>query len=144
MPVVSINIQINSPSAVVYHYLRERYNRNVHRSTSLGTKGYVPAVTCIEAVETDEYCRITYAVPARDPLLGIFLSGWRWTYEIEPAGPQATSVTIRYDWSWFMAILGAGTTRHQACNEIVETALALDALGWSMTHRAPSSTQFRA
>jgi hypothetical protein len=87
----------------------------------------VPQVTCLEAEPNK---RLVFQIRGRDPLLRTFIGGWQWTYEIEPASESASRVRITYRWSWWMSLLGAGTTRHQACHEITTTALALDALGW--------------
>jgi hypothetical protein len=128
MPSVTASIDVSASADIVYHYLRDRYNREAHRSTSLATKGYVPKVTCIEA---DSNNRLVFHVPGRDPWLRTSAGSWRWIYEVEPTGDSTSRVTISYHWSWLMAISGLGLIRHQACNEIVETAMALDAIGWS-------------
>jgi hypothetical protein len=127
MPSVSTSIEVAAPLRTVYAYLQSRYDREAHRSASLATKGYVPNIACLEAEPNK---RLVFQVRGRDPLLRIFLAGWTWIYEIEPAGESASRVRMMYCWSWWMSLLGVGTTRHQACNEITETAMALDALGW--------------
>lgn len=128
MPSKSCEVYVVAPPQIVYDYLQSRYDRDAHRSASLATKGYVPNTTCLEAVPSR---RLVFQVSGHDPLLRIFLSGWTWIYEIEPASGSASRVTMTYHWSWWMSLLGAGTTSHQASNEITETAMALDALGWA-------------
>lgn len=127
MPSISATASVSAPASEVYRYLRDRYGRELHRTVSLETKGYIPAVKCVEELEPR---RIIFQVRGRDPVLRFFIGGWTWCYDIEPDGETMSRVTIRYEWGWLMSILGAGTTRHQAANEIVETALALEALGW--------------
>lgn len=136
MSSVSASIKVSAPAPVVYRYLRERYAREAYRSTSIATKGYVPAVTCIEEVENR---RMAFRVQGRDPLLRDFLGSWTWAYEIEPMGDSSTQVIIRYTWSWLMSLLGVGTIRPQACNEITEAAMALDALAWGHVGPATNS-----
>jgi hypothetical protein len=127
MPSVTASVEISVPPGTVYRYLQSRYDREAHRSAALATKGYVPQVTCLEAEPNK---RLVFQTRGRDPLLRTFIGGWKWIYEIEPASESASRVRITYRWSWWMSLLGAGTTRHQACNEITATAMALDALGW--------------
>lgn len=127
MPSVTASVEISAPPEMVYRYLHSRCDRQAHRSASLATKGYLPNVTCLEA-ELNK--RLVFEVRGRDPLLRTFLGGWKWSYRIEPASESASRVSITYCWNWWMSLLGAGTTRHQACNEITQTVMALDALGW--------------
>ena len=127
MASVSASVEVAALSETVYRYLQSRYSREAHRSASLATKGYVPDVTCLEAVSNK---RLVFQVRGRDPILRIFLGGWMWMYEIEPVSEYGSRVRITYHWSPWMSLLGGGTMRHQACNEITEMAMALDALGW--------------
>ena len=126
MPSVGASVEVAVPPQTVYSYLQSRYDRDAHRSASLATKGYVPNVSCLEAEPNK---RLVFHVRGRDPVLRIFVSGWKWIYDIEPASKSGSRVSVTYIWSWWMSLLGAGTTRHQASNEITETAMALDALG---------------
>jgi len=87
----------------------------------------VPNVTCVEAEPSK---RLVFQVPGRDPVLRFFISGWTWSYVIEPTNAKACRVTICYRWDWLMGMLGGGTMRHQASNELTETAMALNALTW--------------
>jgi hypothetical protein len=128
MPSTSATLTVPAPVATVYRYLHERYDRPAHRDVSLACKGYVPPVTRLVAERPH---RLSFSVQARDSLLPIFYGGWRWEYDLWPVGDSATQVRISYRWGWVMAFLGMGMIHHQACNEIVETAMALDALGWS-------------
>jgi hypothetical protein len=134
MPSVSAKILVSTPVNVVYRYLLERYDRPVHQAASLATKGYVPSVVCLEA---DEPHYLRFFVKGHDPLLRAFIGGWQWEYDLEAVTETDTEVTIRYRWSWLMTLLSAGTVRHQACNDLVETAMALDALGWNPLARQP-------
>ena len=127
MPSVSASIEVAASADSIYQYLRARYDREAHRSTSFATKGYVPNIHCVEEVPNK---RVAYHVAGRDPMLHVSFGGWNWSYDIEPLSPLVSRVTIRYHWSWMMALLGLGTMRHQAGNEITETAMALDALSW--------------
>jgi hypothetical protein len=127
MPSVSASVDVSAPHAIVYQYLQTRYDSETHRSASLATKGYVPNVTCLEAAPNN---RLVFQVRGRDTILRIFVGGWRWTYEIETVNESVSRVRITYRWGWEMSLLGAGTIGHQACNEITETAMALDALSW--------------
>lgn len=133
MPSASATVNVHATAATVYAYLESRYDSETHRSASLACKGYVPAVRCLEAIADR---RLVFMVPGRDPLTRLFIGSWTWSYDIEPTGTGASRVTITYSWNWWMSFLCAGTTYHQACNEITETAMALDALGWSGTERA--------
>lgn len=58
----------------------------------------------------------------------MFIGGWKWGYELKALSEAETEVEIRYSYGLWMAFLGAGTIGHQAANEIVETAISLDAL----------------
>ena len=93
MPSVNARVDVQASADTVYAYLEGRYDRAAHRSASLATKGYVPNVTCIEAVKGK---RLVFEVPGRDALLRIFIGGWNWSYEIEPASASASRVTITY------------------------------------------------
>jgi len=134
MPSVSATVAIPLPVPVVYRYLQERYDREAHRTTSMATKGYVPTITTVETVQGRRLC---FRVKGRDPLLRVFYGGWQWEYDLQAVGDRATQVTIRYCWSWVMSLLSAWAIRHQACNEIVETAMALDALAWDESPNKP-------
>jgi hypothetical protein len=125
---VTASVDIPVLPETVYRYLQSRYDRGAYRSTSLATKGYVPNVTCLEA---EPKKRLVFHVRGREPFLRIFIGGWTWIYEIDAASESASRVRVTYRWSWWMSLLGLGTVRHQACNEIAETAMALDALGWA-------------
>jgi hypothetical protein len=127
MPSLRATVPVAAPIEVVYSYLLDRYYRPAHCETSQATKGYVPAVRCLDA---EEPYFVRFQVKGRDPLLRIHYGGWQWEYQLQPTAEGATNVTICYRWSWLMSLLGAGTTRAQAANELVETAMALDALGW--------------
>jgi hypothetical protein len=131
MPSASATVTVRAASSTVYAYLERRYDSDAHCSASLATKGYVPDISCLEAI-VDR--RLMFVVAGRDALTRTNVGGWRWSYDIEPIGPAASRVTITYRWSWWMSLLGAGTTHHQACNEITETAMALDALGWACSN----------
>jgi hypothetical protein len=133
MPAASATVNVHAAAPMVYAYLAGRYDSEAHCSASLATKGYVPAVKCLEAV-ADRF--LVFMVPGRDPLTRLFVGGWTWSYDIEPTGAGESRVTITYRWNWRMSFLGAGTMYHQACNEITETAMALDALGWAGAERA--------
>jgi hypothetical protein len=122
MPSASASLTIPVPVEIVYRYLHERYNRPAHHDVLL---------------VAEEPRRLVFSAAARDSLLPISYGGWRWEYELRPMGESATRVTISYRWSWVMSILSSWTVRHQACNEIVETAMALDALGWGQYPAAP-------
>jgi hypothetical protein len=76
-------------------------------------------------VESDEPHYLCFWVKGREGI-----GGWEWDYQLRAVAETATEVTICYRWSWVFSLLGAGTMRHQAANELVETAMALDALGW--------------
>ena len=138
MPSVSATVDVQASADTVYAYLEGRYDRTAHRSASLATKGYVPNVTCVEAVADK---RLVFEVAGRDALLRILIGGWTWSYDIEPTSASASRVIITYHWSWLMSLLGAGTTYHQACNEVTETAMALDALGWSCAAQGTASAE---
>jgi hypothetical protein len=127
MPSVSATVDVWASADTVYAYLASRYDRAAHRAASLATKGYVPNAICIDSVAGE---RLVFKVSGRDPLLRIPIGGWSWSYGIEHTSAFTSRVTITYRWSWWMSLLGAGTTCHQACNEITETAMALDALSW--------------
>jgi hypothetical protein len=127
MPSVQTTVPVAAPVEVVYRYLSERYGRPAYLKTSLATRGYVPK---LERLVADEPSYLGFRAKGRDPILRISYGGWEWEYHIQAAGDQASEVTIGYRWSWGMSIMCAGTIRAQACNAIVYTAMALDALGW--------------
>ena len=127
MPSVSASVDVSAPHAIVYQYLQTRYDSEALRSASLATFGYVPNITCLEAAPNN---RLVFQFLVRDPIFQIFIGGWRWTYEIEPVNESVSRVRITYRWGWSTSLLGVGTTEHQACNEITETFMALDALSW--------------
>jgi hypothetical protein len=140
---VRATVAVAAPVEIVYHYLLNRYHRPAACETSLATKGYVPTVHC---VESDELRYLCFSVKGRDAWTKTSIGGWEWEYRLREVGDTHTEVTICYRWDWVMAFLGAGTVRHQACNEIVETAMALDALGWPARlgdGPPPSSTGIR-
>jgi len=125
MPSVQTTIELPLPPERVYQYLSTRYEGTQYRNASTATKGYVPAVKCLESISNQ---KLVFSVPGRDPLLRFSVGGWVWSYQIEQPSPNHSKVTIEYEWSYFMSFIGVGTTRHQACNELVETVLALAAL----------------
>jgi hypothetical protein len=129
MPSIQASLRVSAPAPLVFRYLDERYQRQAHVETSLATKGYVPAIRCLAREEGEKlmyYCR------GRDPMLRISIGGWKWSYEVASLDHSLTEVTIRYDWGWFTAMLGVGTMRHQAANELVETAMAIDGLAFML------------
>jgi len=125
MPQIQTTITVAAPASQIYSFLRNRYDSENYKIASISTKGYVPKIRCL-AEETDR--EISFTVPGRDPILRISIAGWSWSYHLEPAENSATKVTITYSWNWFTSILGAGTAKHQASNELVETVTAIDAL----------------
>jgi len=74
---------------------------------------------------------VVFEVAGRDPILRISIGGWEWGYNLRAVSATVTEVTVWYRWSFLMTVFGCGTTGGQAANEIVELALALDALAWS-------------
>jgi hypothetical protein len=135
MPSVRATVAVAAPIDVVYRYLLERYGRSAHCETSLATKGYIPEVLCLDA---NEPYYLRFHVKGRDPMLRTFIGGWEWEYELRSVAKEGTDVTICYRWSWMMSLFSAGTMRAQASNEMVETAMALDALGWHQAWRQPA------
>jgi len=125
MPRVTATLTLPISRAGVYQYLRKRYDSELYRTVSLAAKGYVPPITCLEAVEDVKLC---FRVPGRDVLFGIPMGSWKWCYELESLSDSETRVTIWYEWSLLVTFLSAWTVKHQAANELVETALALKAL----------------
>jgi len=130
MSSVRSSITVDAPIAVVYRYLFDRYDSPAHCETSLAIKGYVPAIFCVEAEEPSYLC---FDVKGRDPVMRTFVGSWRWEYELRAVTEDTTDVTICYRWGWIMSLLGMGTIRAQACNEIVGAAMAIDALAWHHT-----------
>lgn len=113
------------PAKRIYDYLRHRYDGDVFREASMAAKGYVPP---IELVEASEPAKLVFTVPGRDGLLELAVGSWSWGYNIEAITEGQAKVTIWYEWGLGTGILGAGTVKLQAANEVVETAMALDAL----------------
>lgn len=118
-------LEIACPAAQVYAYLRDRHKTHVYRSVCMMTKGYVPEIRCVAEQENE---RLSFSVAARDALFRFKTGSWRWTYELTRLEDDRTKVTITYQWSVLLSLLSAFTVRHQAANEVIETALALDAL----------------
>ena len=58
------------------------------------------------------------------------ISSWTWTYELIPISEESTRVSIEYRWGLMLSFLALSTAGHQAANEITETAMALNALGF--------------
>ena len=127
MPSLSTTIEVPVDLPVVYRYLRDRYDGEAYRFASLSVKGYVPSV--MRVVEIDNRS-LRFTVPGRDPLLRMPIGSWTWGYDIESAAAGRTRITIEYTWSVLLSVLSAWTVRHQAANEIAETALALQALAF--------------
>jgi hypothetical protein len=125
MASVQATVEMPIPADQVYSYLLHRYDGQQYRASSMATKGYVPLVKCIENIPKQT---VGFEVPGRDPVLRMFVKGWRWVYHIESDAAASSRVTIRYEWSFLVAMLSAGTARHQACNEITQTVMALEAL----------------
>ena len=125
MPTVYGELEIACPTAQVYAYLRDRYKTDVFRSVCMMTKGYVPEVRCVEELEDE---RVSFSVAGRDSLLRINISSWVWTYQLTRLDDDRTTVVITYKWSVLLSLLSMFTARLQAANELVETALALEAL----------------
>ena len=125
MPAVYGELDIACPTGQVYAYLRDRYKTDVFRSVSMMTKGYVPDIQCVEQQENE---RLSFSVAGRDSLLHFNVGSWAWTYQLTRLTDNITKVAITYEWSVLISLLSAFTARFQAANELVETALALDAL----------------
>lgn len=109
----------------IYNFLRFSHESKIYKDASLMVKGYVPNIKCTKEVKNN---KLAFEVPGRDPILKIFIGGWKWEYIFSPISDTETEVQITYKYGLFMALLGMGTIGHQAANEIVETATALDAL----------------
>ena len=122
---VYAELEVGCPIAETYAYLKDRYKTDVYRSVCMMTKGYVPE---IQTVEEQENKRLTFYVAGRDALLKFKTPGWRWTYELARLDDHKTKVALTYQWGLLLLLLSAFTIRHQAANELVETALALEAL----------------
>lgn len=125
MPTLYAELEIACPAAKVYAYLRDRYKTHVFRSVCMMTKGYVPEIDCVEAQENQ---RLSFYVAGRDCLTRMKTGGWTWTYQLTRLDGDRAKVEITYRWSIAMALLSMFTIRHQAANEAVETAMALDGL----------------
>jgi hypothetical protein len=125
MPSVSATVEFPVPASRIYEYLRTRYQSETFRTACLASKGHVPEIHLVEEVVNR---KIRYWVAARDALLRLRLSGWRWEYDLEAAGETKTRVTITYRWGVFLSLITLFSARDQASNELVETVLALDAL----------------
>jgi hypothetical protein len=89
------------------------------------TKGYVPKIHCVEEQENE---RLSFSVAGRDSLFRFKLGSWTWTYQMTSLERDRTKVAITYQWSIWLSLLSMFTVRHQAANELIETAMALDAL----------------
>ncbi len=120
-------ITISTNCQKTYEYLRTRYDSEIHKSVSLATKGYIPPIIHVSEVKNE---RLAYKVAGHDYLLGS-LSNWEWGYELKVISDEITQVDIWYKWDLILAIFGIGTIGHQVANEMVETAMALDALARS-------------
>jgi hypothetical protein len=129
MPSLTATVKVSAPAPLVFRYLSERYERPAHLEASMASKGYVAP---IRRLECEEGQKLSFSCRGRDPVLRIWIGGWKWSYELASLDHSLTEVTIRYQWSWGMAILAAGTTKHQAANELTETAMALDALSFML------------
>jgi len=128
MGLAETTITIPVRSEVVYGYLRRRYEKESYKKACVDTKGYVPRVECCQ---DDDGRVLSFWVAGRDVLTGVAVSGWEWGYELTEIDEAKTEVRIWYKWGWTQAVLGLGSTRHQAGSEITETVLALEALGTS-------------
>jgi hypothetical protein len=126
MPLVSATVVITKSCETIYCYLQGRYQGQQYRAASMATKGYVPELQCLSS---EPNRKLVFQVAGRDPLLGS-VGGWKWEYELNPIGSEATQVLIRYSWGLGMSLLGGGTVHHQASNELVETVMALEALAF--------------
>ncbi len=125
MPTIYGELVIACPTAQVYACLRDRYKTDVFQSVSRMTKGYVPEIQCVDERENE---RLSFSAAGRDGLFHFKTSGWTWTYQLTRLEDDRTKVTITYEWSVVLSLLSMFTVRLQAANELVETALALDAL----------------
>ncbi|MHC4445917.1 MAG: hypothetical protein ACYTA5_25255 [Planctomycetota bacterium] len=125
MPTVYGELEIGCSAAQVYAYLRDRYKTDVFRSVCMMVKGYVPEIQCVDEQENE---RLSFSVAAQDVLLRIKTGNWVWTYELTRLEDDKTKVSITYEWSVLLSLFSMFTIRHQAVNELIETALALDAL----------------
>lgn len=124
MSLISTTVVIERSCETIYRYLQGRYQGQQYLAASMAIKGYIPEIQCLIA---EPNRKLVFQVPGRDPVFGS-LSSWKWEYELNPSDNGATQVLIRYSWGLGMSILGAGTIRHQASNELVETVMALEAL----------------
>ena len=89
------------------------------------TKGYVPEVNLLGEQENEF---LQFYVAGRDSMTNIKIGGWKWTYALTSTGSQETKIAITYEWSLFMSFLSAFTVRRQAANDLIEAAMALEAL----------------
>lgn len=124
MSTLYAQVSIRRSASDTYSYLRHRYESDVYRSASMMSKGYVPKIECIDA-RPDEH--ISFRVAGRDAVFKTKAPGWQWQYDLKPSG-DTTTVSITYTWGILLSLASSFTARHQAANELVETAMALDAL----------------
>jgi hypothetical protein len=127
MPSVHATIEVPVDSMRLYRYLRSRYDGEAYRAASMATKGYLPPVQCLEAIEGK---RLRFSISARDAFLHIRYSGWTWTEELEPGEHGRTRLTIRYQWSWVLSLLSGGSARLQAATHLTQTVMAVEALAF--------------
>lgn len=138
MPTVYGELEIACPAAQVYAYLRDRYKTHVFRSVCMMTKGYVPDVHGIEEQENE---RLSFTVASRDSLLRFKTAGWTWTYHLTRLESDRTKVAITYQWGLLLSLLSMFTARGQAASELIETAMALDALAANREQKTSISTE---
>ena len=126
MGYITTTITIQVPQSTIFFYLRERYNTELYKNTGQESIGYVPMPLCIKEVPFSE---IEFEVEGRDTIFSsLKVQGWRWGYQIQPDSEGKTKVTLWYKWGLLLTLITFGTARGQACNELLETALALLAL----------------
>jgi len=118
-------INTESSSEKVFEYLKHRYSSENYISASMQAKGYVPKILLTNEILNRE---LTFFVKARDSLLPISYSGWRWHYKLTELSANSTKVEITYSVGLFLFLMSATTALGQAANEIMETVLAIDAL----------------
>ena len=135
MPTVYGELEIACPTGEVYAYLRGRYETHVFRSICMMAKGYVPEIHCVEEQENE---RLSFSVASRDSLLRFTTGSWTWTYQLTRLDTDRTKVAITYRWGILLSLLSLFTVRHQAANELIETAMALDALA---ANKEPKATR---
>jgi hypothetical protein len=100
-------------------------------------KGYVPEVHCVEEQENE---RLSFSCAGRDSLLRFKTGSWTWTYQLTRLESDRTKVAITYQWSAWLSLLSVFTARLQAANELIETAMALDALAANRELKATGET----